>query len=60
MSGRPAAPSHDVAVVGMVSLDILGRPVEAIPAGGGVALIDEIKITVSGTAGAAANGPPFT
>ncbi len=37
-----------------------GRPVEAIPAGGGVALIDEIKITVSGTAGAAANGPPFT
>ena len=43
MSGRPAAPSHDVAVVGMVSLDILGRPVEAIPAGGGVPLVDAIR-----------------
>ncbi len=36
-----------------------GRPVEAIPAGGGVAPVDEIAIAASGTAGAAANGPPF-
>jgi len=41
---------HDVACVGLTILDILGRPVEAIPEGGNVAFIDEIRLTVAGTA----------
>ena len=40
----------DVACVGLTILDILGRPVERIPEGGGVAFIDEIRLTVAGTA----------
>ena len=43
--------SHDVACVGLMILDILGRPVERIPQGGDVAFIDEIRLTVAGTAG---------
>ena len=46
MSGR-----FDVSVVGLYILDILGRPVESIPAGGNVEFIDEIRLTVAGTAG---------
>lgn len=42
---------HDVSVVGLYILDILGRPVTAIPEGGNVAFIDEIRLTVAGTAG---------
>ncbi|PSJ62626.1 carbohydrate kinase family protein [Kumtagia ephedrae] len=42
---------HDVSVVGLYILDILGRPVDAIPAGGNVEFIDEIRLTVAGTAG---------
>ena len=42
---------HDVACVGLMILDILGRPVERIPPGGDVAFIDEIRLTVAGTAG---------
>lgn len=45
---------HDVAAVGFYTLDILGRPVDAIPPGGGVAFVDEIRMVVSGTAGATA------
>jgi len=41
----------DVSVVGLYILDILGRPVEAIPPGGNVEFIDEIRLTVAGTAG---------
>ena len=44
----------DVACVGLTILDILGRPVERIPDGGGVAFIDEIRLTVAGTAAGAA------
>jgi sugar/nucleoside kinase (ribokinase family) len=44
---------YDVAVIGLYILDILGRPVERIPDGGGVAFIDEIRLTVAGTAGGA-------
>ena len=42
---------HDVSVCGTYILDILGVPVTEIPAGGGRALIDEIRLTVAGTAG---------
>ena len=42
--------SHDVACVGLTILDVLGRPVERIPDGGNVAFIDEIRLTVAGTA----------
>ncbi len=40
----------DVACVGLTILDILGRPVERVPEAGGVAFIDEIRLTVAGTA----------
>ena len=39
-----------VACVGLTILDILGRPVERIPPGGGLEFIDEIRLTVAGTA----------
>ncbi|MEM7753671.1 MAG: carbohydrate kinase family protein, partial [Pseudomonadota bacterium] len=41
----------DVSVVGLYILDILGRPISAIPEGGNVDFIDEIRLTVAGTAG---------
>ena len=41
----------DVSVVGLYILDILGRPVQKIPDGGNVDFIDEIRLTVAGTAG---------
>ena len=41
----------DVSVVGLYILDVLGRPVERIPEGGNVEFIDEIRLTVAGTAG---------
>jgi sugar/nucleoside kinase (ribokinase family) len=41
----------DVSVVGLYILDVLGRPVSAIPEGGGVDFIEEIRLTVAGTAG---------
>ncbi len=43
--------AHDVAVIGLYILDVLGRPVSAIPEGGNVEFIDEIRLTVAGTAG---------
>lgn len=43
--------SRDISVVGVTILDVLGRPVAAIPPGGSVAFIDEIRLTVAGTAG---------
>lgn len=46
--------AHDVSVVGLYILDILGRPVSAIPEGGNVEFIEEIRLTVAGTAGGAA------
>ena len=41
----------DVSVVGLYILDILGRPVERIPDKGNVEFIDQIRLTVAGTAG---------
>lgn len=43
--------AHDVSVVGLYILDILGRPVLRIPEKGGVDFIEEIRLTVAGTAG---------
>lgn len=43
--------SHDVSVIGLYILDILGRPVVKIPDRGNVDFIDEIRLTVAGTAG---------
>ncbi|MEF2553300.1 sugar kinase [Aurantimonas sp. A2-1-M11] len=42
---------YDVSVVGLYILDILGRPVTRIPDRGNVEFIDEIRLTVAGTAG---------
>jgi sugar/nucleoside kinase (ribokinase family) len=40
-----------VACVGVFIVDVLGRPVEALPRGQQSHLLDEIRITVAGTAG---------
>jgi sugar/nucleoside kinase (ribokinase family) len=42
---------YDVSVVGLYILDVLGRPVSRIPDRGNVEFIDEIRLTVAGTAG---------
>lgn len=42
---------HDVSVIGLYILDVLGRPVTKIPDRGNVDFIDEIRLTVAGTAG---------
>jgi sugar/nucleoside kinase (ribokinase family) len=44
-------PAFDVSVVGLYCIDILGRPVRRIPDGGNADFIDEIRLTVAGTAG---------
>ncbi len=47
MSAQPLGP---VTVLGACILDVLGRPVEAIPPGQGSARLTEIKATAAGTA----------
>jgi sugar/nucleoside kinase (ribokinase family) len=42
---------YDVSIIGLFILDILGRPVTKIPERGNVDFIDEIRLTVAGTAG---------
>ncbi len=42
---------YDVSVIGLFTLDILGRPITRIPDRGNVEFIEEIKMTVAGTAG---------
>ena len=42
---------YDVSVIGLYILDVLGRPVSRIPERGGVDFIEEIRLTVAGTAG---------
>jgi sugar/nucleoside kinase (ribokinase family) len=42
---------YDVSVIGLYILDVLGRPVVAIPDRGNVEFIEEIRLTVAGTAG---------
>ncbi|MEV7757156.1 sugar kinase [Microbacterium sp. NPDC089180] len=47
-------PAARVVTVGLHVADVLGRYVEAIPPGQGLALLDEIRLTVAGTAAATA------
>src|SRR5689334_2480321 len=42
---------YDVSIIGLYILDVLGRPVTKIPDRGNVDFIDEIRLTVAGTAG---------
>lgn len=42
---------HDVSVIGLYILDVLGRSVTRIPDRGNVDFIEEIRLTVAGTAG---------
>lgn len=44
---EPTTP--DTIVIGIHIVDILGRPVESIPEGQGIALLEEIRMTVAGT-----------
>ena len=46
----PAGPPSRIAVIGPHILDVLGRPVEAIPAGQGSVRLTEIRATAAGTA----------
>ncbi|MDX8452321.1 sugar kinase [Mesorhizobium sp. VK9D] len=46
--------TYDVSSIGFYVLDILGRPVTRIPEGGRADFIQEIRMTVAGTAGATA------
>jgi sugar/nucleoside kinase (ribokinase family) len=47
--------SHsEVVTIGLHIVDVLGRPVEAIPAGQGLALLEQITMTVAGTGAATA------
>ena len=41
--------AHDVSVIGLYILDVLGRPVTRIPDRGNVDFIEEIRLTVAGT-----------
>ena len=43
-------PAGEVVVLGAHILDVLGRPVEAIPPGQGSARLQEIRATAAGTA----------
>jgi sugar/nucleoside kinase (ribokinase family) len=42
---------YDVSVIGLYILDVLGWPVSRIPDKGGVDFVEEIRLTVAGTAG---------
>ena len=46
-------PKFDAVFVGLTILDVAGRPVEAVPEGGNVAFIDEIRMNPAGTAAGA-------
>ena len=47
-------PDCDFVSVGLTILDVLGRPVDRVPEGGGVQIIEEIRWTPAGTAAAPA------
>jgi sugar/nucleoside kinase (ribokinase family) len=49
-AARRTGIAHRVAVIGPHILDVLGRPVESIPAGQGSARLTEIRATAAGTA----------
>lgn len=52
--GPPGRPVRRVGVIGPHILDVLGRPVETIPAGQGSARLTEIRATAAGTGGGTA------
>ncbi len=47
---KVTTPGPTALTIGIHIVDILGRPVEAVPEGQGIALLDEIRMTVAGTA----------
>jgi sugar/nucleoside kinase (ribokinase family) len=47
-------PNFDVCSAGLYVLDILGYPISEVPSGGNVAFIEDIRLTVAGTAGGTA------
>ncbi|MCQ8242155.1 carbohydrate kinase family protein [Rhizosaccharibacter radicis] len=49
-ASRPS-PRYDVSVVGLYCIDVLGCPVISIPEGGNANFIEQIRLTVAGTAG---------
>ena len=51
MKKRRSDMRYDVSVIGLYILDVLGRPVTHIPDRGNVEFIEEIRLTVAGTAG---------
>jgi sugar/nucleoside kinase (ribokinase family) len=54
VAGEHGRRVHQVAVIGPHILDVLGRPVESIPAGQGSARLTEIRATAAGTGGGTA------
>ncbi|MDQ2700925.1 MAG: PfkB family carbohydrate kinase, partial [Actinomycetota bacterium] len=44
-------PGGKITLIGVCVIDILGRPIEALPTGQGSSPLEEIKATVAGTAG---------
>ncbi len=50
----PETTTRRVVTAGLHVADVLGRYVDAIPPGQGLALLDEIRLTVAGTAAATA------
>ena len=46
-------PNFDASFIGFTTLDIAGRPVHAIPDGGGIAFLEEIRMNPAGTAAGA-------
>jgi sugar/nucleoside kinase (ribokinase family) len=49
----PGQTKFDASFVGFMTLDISGRPVHALPEGGGIAFLEEIRMNPAGTAGGA-------
>ena len=47
-------PKYDASIVGFVTLDVLGRSVDTIPEGGGIAYLEEMTMSPAGTLGGAA------
>lgn len=46
-------PAFDAAFLNLTILDIVGRPIESIPDGGGVAYIDEFRMNPAATSSGA-------
>ena len=51
MSGPGKSFRYDVSAIGLYCIDVQGRPVTRIPDGGNADFIEQIRLTVAGTAG---------